>query len=224
MGHRTESGADFATEVAALDGYLRCTARKLVRNRSDVDDLVQDTIERALAYQHQFRAGTNLKAWTGSIMWHLFVDTWRKTPVWIELDPHRFAAPEAPEPKEIGPLDLLGIEHVRAAATRLPGRDRDLFRMAHFERVPYRELALRFQITVETVGTRLFRIRQKLRKILEAPSARLELEHVPIDVRRTALAGRPRELRPRDVRAVVVDHEPVGCVPGEHRSETGVAA
>ncbi|MGN4225875.1 sigma factor, partial [Burkholderia gladioli] len=51
---------------------LRRYARALIHNRELADDLVQDTLERALRHTEQFQAGTDLRAWLFTIMHNVF--------------------------------------------------------------------------------------------------------------------------------------------------------
>ena len=54
-------------------------ARRLTRSRSDAEDLVQDTMLRAYSRFHQFREGTQLKAWLFRIMHNIWIDNYHKT-------------------------------------------------------------------------------------------------------------------------------------------------
>ncbi|HVZ88523.1 MAG TPA: RNA polymerase sigma factor [Polyangia bacterium] len=186
-GGSTEVGA-FLIEVARLRGFLWNLAVRLVRDNADADDLVHDTVERALSCRHMFRAGSSLKAWMRSIMRNLFIDQWRRGGTSIELDPDRMAGP-APGTGDFGPLDVLQMEHILAAAGQLSPRDREMFASAHVHQLSYREIAAQFCLTVETVGTRLFRIRRRLRAILEQWLATRTLPPVPLPSRR----ARPTE-------------------------------
>lgn len=53
---------------------LRAYAWVLTRSRQDVDDLVQETLTKAIANAHRFRAGTNLRAWLITIMRNTFLN------------------------------------------------------------------------------------------------------------------------------------------------------
>ena len=59
-------------ELLVLRPAMTAFARSFVRTPSDVDDLVQETIMRALTYRHQFVAGTKLKSWLFTIMRNTF--------------------------------------------------------------------------------------------------------------------------------------------------------
>ena len=47
--------------------YLHATASRMTRDHAEAEDLVQETYARAFASFHQFRDGTNLKAWPNRI-------------------------------------------------------------------------------------------------------------------------------------------------------------
>jgi RNA polymerase sigma-70 factor, ECF subfamily len=54
--------------------YLLSFARMIARDRTLADDLVQETVLRALAHADQFRPGTHLKAWLSTILRNAFFD------------------------------------------------------------------------------------------------------------------------------------------------------
>src|SRR5260370_39986022 len=58
---------------------LRRYARALINNRDLADDLVQDTLERALRHTEQFQSGTDLRAWLFTIMHNVFVNQARRS-------------------------------------------------------------------------------------------------------------------------------------------------
>lgn len=64
-------GTDFRHELATLVPELRAYARFLLRDRTAADDLVQDTIVRALASMHQFIPGSSLRGWLFTIQRNL---------------------------------------------------------------------------------------------------------------------------------------------------------
>ncbi len=69
---------DLRRELAALLPELRAYARFLVRDRSKSDDLVQDTVVRALASIAQFQPDTSLKAWVFTILRNAFFEQARR--------------------------------------------------------------------------------------------------------------------------------------------------
>ena len=74
FGRRQRAAPDtFGTEVLGYLEPLFATAMRLTRNRADAEDLVQDTVVRALRFRDRFEAGTNLRAWLYTILHN----TWR---------------------------------------------------------------------------------------------------------------------------------------------------
>src|SRR5712664_1485562 len=78
LGRRRPSSApadadDLAVEALGFLEPLYTTALRLTRNRSDAEDLVQDTFVKALRFADRFKRGTNLKAWLYTILHN----TWR---------------------------------------------------------------------------------------------------------------------------------------------------
>ncbi len=69
---------DVRRDLAALLPELRAYARFLVRDRSKSDDLVQDTVVRALASIAQFQPDTSLKAWVFTILRNAFYEQARR--------------------------------------------------------------------------------------------------------------------------------------------------
>ena len=94
----------------ALVPDLRIRALRLARDRATADDLVQDTIERALRFADQYERGTNLRAWMQQILFSVFVTRYRRSRrerdavkrltadpcAWTHPEP--FARPEADVP------------------------------------------------------------------------------------------------------------------------------
>jgi RNA polymerase sigma-70 factor (ECF subfamily) len=74
LRRRTTPATDeFSAEVLAWLQPLYATALRLARNRADAEDLVQDTVVKALRFSDRFTPGTNLKAWLYTILHN----TWR---------------------------------------------------------------------------------------------------------------------------------------------------
>ncbi|KAA2313163.1 sigma-70 family RNA polymerase sigma factor [Pseudooceanicola sediminis] len=64
--------------VVQMIPALRAFARSLTRNRDDADDLVQETLLKAIRYRNKFHQGTNLRAWLFTIMRNTFYTNIRK--------------------------------------------------------------------------------------------------------------------------------------------------
>jgi RNA polymerase sigma-70 factor (ECF subfamily) len=78
VGCAADTHARLRRELAALLPELRAYARFLARDRSKSDDLVQDTVVRALGALAQFQPGTSLKAWMFTILRNAFYEQTRR--------------------------------------------------------------------------------------------------------------------------------------------------
>src|SRR5919106_1762530 len=70
--------AEFEQEVLAHLDALYSSALRLTRNRHDAEDLVSDTVVRALHHWERYTLGTNARAWLFKMQYHLFVSRMRK--------------------------------------------------------------------------------------------------------------------------------------------------
>ena len=78
----TETEADrqsrFERDALPFLDQLYSAAMRMTRNPADAEDLVQETFAKAYGSFHQFRPGTNLKAWLYRILTNTFINTYRK--------------------------------------------------------------------------------------------------------------------------------------------------
>jgi RNA polymerase sigma-70 factor (ECF subfamily) len=149
---------------------LRRYARALVGDRDGADDLVQDTLERAVRKFHLWRPG-DLRAWLFSIMHNVFVNQLkaRRIAPDVELD-ESFAAPMA----SVGPLDL---EDMQRALNTLAPEQREVVLLVALEDMSYADVSRALGIPMGTVMSRLSRGREKLRRVMNenGPKAGLKV-------------------------------------------------
>ena len=119
---------DVRRQIAALLPDLRAFARFLVRDRVAADDIVQDSLVRALAAIDQFQPGTNLKAWLFTILRNQFYEQGRRRKREASALQARFDENEGAEPQQLARAELTDlmqfIWRLPATATRSadPGR------------------------------------------------------------------------------------------------------
>lgn len=70
---------NFETDLIALEVPLRRFAHRFLRGEEDVNDLVQETLVKALMSRHQFQTGTALKSWLFTIMRNTFCTMYHKS-------------------------------------------------------------------------------------------------------------------------------------------------
>jgi RNA polymerase sigma-70 factor, ECF subfamily len=167
MEHEAQWGdEDAAARILAHTRCLQRRAAALTRNRAEAEDLVQDTLERAFKALPRLRPGSNIPAWLNTLMDHRFIDAWRCHRRYAPLDAaENLAAPAAePAPRWL----QLSEGDVFRAMEQLPISDAHVLRLRYEHRLCYAEIARRLAITVDTVGTRLFRARRRLQQVLTA--------------------------------------------------------
>src|SRR4028119_1828801 len=73
-----ERAARFERDALPYLDQLYSAAMRMTRNPQDAEDLVQETFAKAYSSFHQFREGTNLKAWLYRILTNTFINSYRK--------------------------------------------------------------------------------------------------------------------------------------------------
>jgi RNA polymerase sigma-70 factor (ECF subfamily) len=168
--------ARFDSEVTPLISQLYPAALRMTRNPSDAEDLVQETLAKAYAAFHQFRPGTNLRAWLHRILANTFINSYRKKkrePVQdlgadIQDEWHVGGDPLLPPARsaEAVALEQLTDSDVLQALRELPAEFRAAIYLADIEGYPYREIAEIMDTPIGTVMSRIHRGRARLRERL----------------------------------------------------------
>jgi RNA polymerase sigma-70 factor (ECF subfamily) len=156
--------ADPGALLEPLIPALRRYAYALVRDHTAADDLVQDTLERALSRWASRRPDGELRAWLFAILRNLHIDAHRQarrrgTQVEIDEVDHR----ETPALQETA----LEARDVLAALEQLPEEQKSLLLLIGVEDFSYEETARILGVPIGTVMSRLSRARQRLRSIVE---------------------------------------------------------
>lgn len=141
---------------------LRRYARALAGDAARADDLVQDTLERALVKLDLWRPGSDLRAWLFTLMHNLFINQLRANgQAHCELD----AAADVPVSG--GQLEALAVRDIHAALCRLSTEQREVILLVGLEQFSYAEAARVLGLPLGTVMSRLSRAREHLREIME---------------------------------------------------------
>jgi RNA polymerase sigma-70 factor (ECF subfamily) len=158
-----------AETIAPHIPRLRRYARALTGDQHAADDLVQDTLERAINKHHLWRPGSDLRAWLFAIMHNVFVNQLRARAAHPEsaLDEDDLPAAQPAQGERLEIRDLEG------ALALLPAGQREIVLLVGLEQLSYAEVAKALDIPIGTVMSRLFRGRERLRAALTgAPPAR----------------------------------------------------
>ena len=156
--------ADPGPLIEPLIPVLRRYAYALTRNREFADDLVQDTLERALARWYLRRIDGDLRAWLFTILRNLYINAHRRDkrqgrPVEVDAATDVLVASDRPD-------SGLEMQDVLAALNDLPEEQRSLL-LVGVEDLSYQDAATVMGVPIGTVMSRLSRARQRLRQLLE---------------------------------------------------------
>ena len=151
----------FEKQLLNIIPDLRAFARFLAGNPTEADDLVQDTVVRALkAYDH-FDLNTNIKAWTFTILRNIRINSYRKRR-FEELDEATMATMSVKANQE----DSLELKEVLAALKTLPPAQREVITLVRAGGLSYEEAAEIMGCKLGTIKSRVNRADAALRAVL----------------------------------------------------------
>ena len=153
----------FKAELIELLPSLRAFARSLTHNPAQADDLVQDTLVKALANVERFEPGTNLRAWLFTILRNHYYSQLRKSKREIEDADGKFAARLSSRPEQDGSVDL---EDFKVAFQQLAPDHREVLTLVGASGCSYEEAANICGCAVGTIKSRVNRARKKLSEML----------------------------------------------------------
>ena len=154
-----DPGRDVVPHIPRLRRY----ARALTGERARADDLVQDTLERALIKLHLWQTGSDMRAWLFTLMHNVFINQLRTQAGRLTVALDDEAAQVAVRPTQ---SDGLEVRDLQAALLRLPEEQREVLLLVGLEQMTYEETAGVLAIPIGTVMSRLSRARERLRGLL----------------------------------------------------------
>jgi len=154
---------DFARLLEEQIPRLRRYARALTRDVSRADDLVQSCLTRAIAKQHLWQYGTDLRAWLFTIMHNQHVNDVRhgvREGISVEVA-------DAPElTAQSNAIPTLELRDLERALAKLPHEQREVILLVGLEGMRYDQVAAVLNVPIGTVRSRLSRGRNELRRLM----------------------------------------------------------
>jgi RNA polymerase sigma-70 factor (ECF subfamily) len=169
MAHMTFN-EEALSHIDALFGY----AMTLTRDKSDAEDLVQETFVRGARASNQLTTHTNLKSWLFVIMRNAWLNQVRHQnngPRFVGLEDESSVLPpreaEANTNPQVVYLRKVERDQIRLAIESLPVTYREVVVLRDIEGLSYKEIAVVLDCPAGTVMSRLARAREKLRLLLD---------------------------------------------------------
>lgn len=173
---KTEIRHRFEIEAMAHVDPLMRTARRMTKNDSDAEDLVQETMLKAYRFFNRFEEGTNCKAWLFKIMTNIFINNYRskaKAPQSLAFDEiddsflfGQLAQVKSVSNPEVEFFSRIFDDDVKDAIGELPEDFRIVVVLSFLEGFSYQEIADITDLQIGTVKSRLHRGRKLLQKSL----------------------------------------------------------
>ena len=159
---------EFNTLVLRQAGSLKTYALRFTHDADDANDLVQDTLLKAITYYNKFKEGTNLKGWLYTIMKNTFINNYRR---FVKISSFVTKTDDISSSQLSYSATLNGgeqkfvMDDIKSALSNLQEEYYVPFTM-YFEGFKYHEIAEQLDIPIGTVKTRIFVAKRILRKKL----------------------------------------------------------
>lgn len=164
------TAVEFDHQIASLQDTLELFTRRFTKDQEESEDLIQDTVLKALTYRDKFKKNTNLKGWLYTIMRNTFINNYRKAQrartthddtkelYYLNVeDTHTFTSPDSTYEYK----DIMKCVNAIKEDLLIP------FKM-HVEGYKYHEIADHLEIPIGTVKNRIFHARKEIQKKLVA--------------------------------------------------------
>ena len=161
------STLEFNHLVTLHSSHLKGFAIHFTKNTEDAEDLIQDTLFKALRYKDHFQDGTNFKGWLYTIMRNIFINGYKRKKLQQQVSQatqQDFIMNSIPSEDAVnGGMDY---QEMTKSIANLPQEYKKPFQM-YLDGYHYDEIAQNMEIPIGTVKSRIFHARQKLMQTLK---------------------------------------------------------
>ena len=200
----TRPSDEFCTQLTDCLPRMRSFARFLCRREDLADDLVQDTVVRALMASHQFQPGSNFKAWIFTIMHNQNISNFRRKRPQVAS-----TEVENPVSCQIAPnqIDALVLRDLDSAMRRLAPAQREALILVVVNGLSYEDAAQVCNCAIGTIKSRVARARTALHDMLMGRDEEKLVEEEQGKASCADARGRsaPRQPGPRTARRLAAD-------------------
>lgn len=155
---------EFRTLVVNHTEDLKPFAVTLTRDTDTAQDLCQETVYKALSHHHQYRPGTNLKAWLCTIMRNIFINEYRRTErKRVVMNQVQY---EVRSNMQVGAESSIRLKEINAALYNLP----QIFKtacMLYLQGYQYNEIAATLNEPLGTIKSRIHFARKMLKSKID---------------------------------------------------------
>jgi RNA polymerase sigma factor (sigma-70 family) len=159
--------SEFMSLFAEVESLLFGFAMRLTGNKENAKDLMQETLMRCFANKHKFQSGTNFKSWMTTVMYHSFVNHYRKRKSKQKVLQTVSNYNQITQDKSIGVRadeDLL-YKELKSIISELPNKFHNPFQML-LDGYKYQEISETLDVPIGTIKSRIHYARQKIKKRL----------------------------------------------------------
>jgi RNA polymerase sigma-70 factor (ECF subfamily) len=159
-----DAQTSFDFQLVRLRQPLYYFALSLTKNDADAEDLLQETLLKALLYKSKYIDNTNLKGWLCTIMKNIFINEYRRK------SRNQTVSDESPEGKGLSKLEstkgsypdtMYQVQEITTAVDRL-GEEYKMPLNLYFEGYKYKEIADIMHLPLGTIKSRIFLARKQL--------------------------------------------------------------
>lgn len=160
--------AAFTSEISNYSKTLKPYAMNLTRSVEDTEDLIQDTMIKALVNFDKFQEGTNLKAWLYTIMKNIFINNYRKKSKFnfVRDESENGYMINLSTQKTFNLVESYQLQEELTNVIDIVDKNLSTAFVMHYEGVKYEEISEKLNLPLGTVKSRIFLAKKKMQSLL----------------------------------------------------------